>query len=113
MLFQIHLTFDNSINASFDLLIVFFQSYPKVSFMGNTQKCWYALLKRAVPRLQDLPQLQDHAKVRVPKPQPFDGVWNIKDLENFLWGIGQFFSAAHIHVNEQVTIIFMYLSGYI
>ena len=42
------------------------------------------LLKRAV--VQGTPAAPDPppAKVRVPEPKPFGGVWNAKDLENFL-----------------------------
>ena len=47
----------------------------------------------------------------MPEPKPFGGARNAKDLENFLWDIEQYFSAAHIPTDEQVMFTSMYLSG--
>jgi hypothetical protein len=50
-------------------------------------------------------------KVRVPEPKPFTGTRSAKELENFLWDMEQYFKAAHIPAEEQVTITTMYLMG--
>nr|POF24767.1 hypothetical protein CFP56_54555 [Quercus suber] len=53
-----------------------------------------ALLKRA---MSGLPREGEVAtKVKVPKPKPFNGARNAKDLENFLWDMEQYFKAAKV-----------------
>ena len=49
--------------------------------------------------------------MRVPEPKPFGGAHNAKDLDNFLWDMEQYFSAARIPVGEQATITTMYLTS--
>ena len=51
------------------------------------------------------------SKVRVPEPKGFNGNRNVKELENFLWDIEQFFKAAHVPNGEKVSITSMYLTG--
>jgi hypothetical protein len=51
------------------------------------------------------------SKPKVPEPKPFDGVRSSKELENFLWDLEQYFSAAKIRLAEQVDIAVMYLTG--
>ncbi|KAL4620633.1 hypothetical protein ACB092_06G169700 [Castanea dentata] len=68
-----------------------------------------ALLKRA---MCGLPREGEVAtKVKVPKPKHFNGARSVKDLENFLWDMEQYFKAARVPDQEMVTITSMYLSG--
>ena len=50
------------------------------------------------------------SKVRVLEPKGFNGNRNAKELENFLWDMGQFFKATHIPDGE-VSITTMYLTS--
>ncbi|KAL6312790.1 hypothetical protein AAG906_032960 [Vitis piasezkii] len=50
-------------------------------------------------------------KVRVPEPKIFNGNRNMKELENFLWDMEQFFRVAHVLDSEKVSITSMYLTG--
>ena len=50
-------------------------------------------------------------KVRVPEPKIFNGNRNMKELENFLWDMEQFFRVAHVLDGEKVSITSMYLIG--
>ena len=50
-------------------------------------------------------------KVKVPELKPFNGARNVKDLENFLWDMEQYFKAARVPSQEMVAITSMYLSG--
>ena len=50
-------------------------------------------------------------KVRVPEPKIFNGNRNMKELENFLWDMEQFFRVAHVLDGEKVSITIMYLTG--
>ena len=49
-------------------------------------------------------------KVKVPELKPFNGAKNVKDLENFLWDMEQYFKATKVLNQEMVTITSMYLS---
>ncbi|RWR78879.1 hypothetical protein CKAN_00743200 [Cinnamomum micranthum f. kanehirae] len=53
----------------------------------------------------------ENRRVKVPKPKPFAGALNVKELENFLWNMEQYFSDAHIPIEERVIITSMYLFG--
>ena len=50
-------------------------------------------------------------KVRVPKLKGFNGNKNVKELENLLWDMEQFFRATHVLDGEKVSITNMYLIG--
>lgn len=65
-----------------------------------------AVLKRAL-----LTDAASTSKRKVPEPKPFQGVRDAKDLENFLWDMEEYFSAAHVLAEEQVKITSMYLAG--
>ncbi|RVX04754.1 Retrovirus-related Pol polyprotein from transposon 297 [Vitis vinifera] len=54
---------------------------------------------------------ETRSKVRVPELKGFNINKNVKELENFLWDIEQFFKAAHILDGEKVSITSMYLTG--
>ena len=58
--------------------------------------------------VQGTPSASDppSAKVRVPKPKPFGGLRNVKELENFLWDMEQYFIAARIPVNVEAGLFF-------
>ncbi|TXG51266.1 hypothetical protein EZV62_023790 [Acer yangbiense] len=51
------------------------------------------------------------SKIKVPEPKQFNGSRNVKELENFLWDMEQYFKAVRIPDREQVSITSMYLSG--
>ncbi|ERN06780.1 hypothetical protein AMTR_s00005p00170100, partial [Amborella trichopoda] len=50
-------------------------------------------------------------RVKVPEPKPFGGARVAKELENFLWDMEQYFTAACAHEEDQVTVTSMYLTG--
>lgn len=64
------------------------------------------LLKRALSA-----DISSPSKAKVPEPKAFQGVRNAKELENFLWDIEQYFLAARIPAQEQVSMASMYLAG--
>ncbi|RWR95039.1 hypothetical protein CKAN_02436000 [Cinnamomum micranthum f. kanehirae] len=66
------------------------------------------LFKRAV---RTTGSSTENGRVKVPEPKPFAGTRNTKELENFLWDMELYFAAAHIPIEERVTITSMYLSG--
>ena len=49
-------------------------------------------------------------KVRVPELKNFNWNRDVKELENFLWDMEQFFKAAHVLKGEKVSITSMYLT---
>ena len=65
-----------------------------------------AIIKRAMNN-----EGPSSSKVKVPEPKSFQGVRNAKELENFLWDMEQYFLAARISAQEQVSITSMYLAG--
>ena len=69
------------------------------------------LLKQAMVQGTPSPSDSLPTKVRVLEPKAFGGARNVKDLENFLWNIGQYFIAARIPVGEQVMITTIYLTS--
>ena len=50
-------------------------------------------------------------KVRVPKPKGFNGNKSVKELENLLWDMEQFFRATRVLDDEKVSITSMYLTS--
>ena len=69
-----------------------------------------ALLKRALLS-QRAPDEIQASKVRVPEPKPFQGVRDAKELGNFIWDVEQYLRATHIPLEEQVSLVSMYLAG--
>ncbi|RWR76338.1 gag-asp_proteas domain-containing protein [Cinnamomum micranthum f. kanehirae] len=53
----------------------------------------------------------ENRRVKVLEPKPFASARNAKELKNLLWDMEQYFSTAHIPIEERVTITSMYLSG--
>ncbi|KAK3212306.1 hypothetical protein Dsin_017012 [Dipteronia sinensis] len=51
------------------------------------------------------------SKIKVPEPKKFNGSRNVKELENFLLDMEQYFKAVKISEKEKVNITSMYLSG--
>ena len=51
------------------------------------------------------------SKIKVLELKSFSGTRSIKDLENFLWDIEQYFKASHVSGVEKVTMMCMYLKG--
>lgn len=51
------------------------------------------------------------SKIQVAEPKGFNGKWNAKELENYLWDMKQFFKAVHIPNGVRVSITCMYLTG--
>ena len=49
--------------------------------------------------------------MRFQEPKSFDGTRSGKKLENFLWGMDQFFKAALVVDKENVSITSMFLMG--
>jgi len=49
------------------------------------------------------------SKPKIPKPKAFGGARSSKELENFLWDMEYYFSAAKVGLDEQVNIVVMYL----
>ncbi|XP_058225127.1 uncharacterized protein LOC131334220 [Rhododendron vialii] len=50
-------------------------------------------------------------RVKVPELKAFGGARNAKELENFLWDMEQYFSAARVLEADRVTITTMFLMG--
>ncbi|RWR97245.1 hypothetical protein CKAN_02666700 [Cinnamomum micranthum f. kanehirae] len=57
------------------------------------------LFKRAI---QTNDSITENRRVKVPEPKPFAGARNAKELENFLWDMEQYFSAAHIPIKKEL-----------
>ncbi|PON72985.1 hypothetical protein PanWU01x14_061350, partial [Parasponia andersonii] len=68
------------------------------------------LLKRVSARPSSSSENGGGSKLKVPEPKQFGGSRNAKELENFLWDMEQYFKAAHVASEEQVTITSMYLA---
>lgn len=47
----------------------------------------------------------------MPEPQKFNGSRSAKDLENFIWVIHEYFVAANIPEDRQVSMASMHLTG--
>ena len=45
------------------------------------------------------------------EPKAYNGTWNVKELENFLWDVEQYFRATPMPEVERVTITSMHLKG--
>ena len=67
-----------------------------------------AILRRAVAG-SSLGATDGHFKPKIPEPKAYGGSRCAKELENFLWDMEQYFKAAHIKMEDQVTITSMYL----
>lgn len=67
------------------------------------------VIKRAFAGRSD--GFETRVNMKVPEPKPFAGARNAKELENFLWDMEQYFSAARVQEGDQVTITTMYLVG--
>ncbi|KAH7856309.1 hypothetical protein Vadar_006597 [Vaccinium darrowii] len=55
--------------------------------------------------------LDNRVNMKVPEPKAFGGARNAKELEDLLWDMEQYFSAARVPEGERVTITVMYLTG--
>lgn len=67
------------------------------------------LLKRAV---LDQPQGQvGRTRMKVPEPKSFGGARSAKELENFVWDVEEYFTAAQVADADRVSIAAMYLVG--
>ncbi|KAH7545802.1 hypothetical protein FEM48_Zijuj01G0132500 [Ziziphus jujuba var. spinosa] len=51
------------------------------------------------------------SKIKVPYPKPFNGARDVKELENFLLDMEQYFNASHCPYHEKVMVTSMYLTG--
>lgn len=51
------------------------------------------------------------SKVKIPEPKAFSGVRSATELENFLWDMEQYFSAARFVETDKLNITTMYLTG--
>lgn len=49
-------------------------------------------------------------KIKVSKPSHFGSARSAKELENFLWDMGQYFSTAHIPEGQKVSMTMLYLT---
>uniref|UniRef100_A0A803PL58 Uncharacterized protein n=1 Tax=Cannabis sativa TaxID=3483 RepID=A0A803PL58_CANSA len=72
-----------------------------------------AVIKREITNLlQGTESYSAHSsKIKVPKPKAFNGSRNLKELEDFLWDVEQYFKAVRISDVDRVTITSMYLYG--
>ena len=76
------------------------------------------LLKQVVARYPQ-PGLVDRAaeessvpgRLKVPEPKKFEGARSAKDLGNFIWDMEEYFVAANIPEERQVSLASMFLSG--
>ena len=50
-------------------------------------------------------------RLKVPEPKKFEGTRSAKDLENFIWDMQEYFVAANIPEDRQVSMASMYMSG--
>ncbi|EOY14077.1 Uncharacterized protein TCM_033272 [Theobroma cacao] len=55
--------------------------------------------------------MQPASKVDIPKPKEFKGQWSAQDINNFLWGMEQYFRATNIvHDGKKINTALMYLT---
>lgn len=52
----------------------------------------------------------ERGRKRIPEPKPFNGARCAKELENFLWDMDEYFSAAKVGEEEKVSMAAMYLA---
>ena len=50
-------------------------------------------------------------KVNIPEPKAFRGARSAKELENFIWDMEQYFTAARVPDADKLNITTMYLTG--
>ena len=53
----------------------------------------------------------ESSKVKIPEPKSFSGLRSVKELENFIWDMEQYFTAARVPDANKLNITTMYLSG--
>ena len=53
----------------------------------------------------------ESSKVKLPEPKAFCGARSDKELENFIWDMEQYFTAARVPDADMLNITTMYLTG--
>ncbi|KAK4734248.1 hypothetical protein R3W88_008509 [Solanum pinnatisectum] len=53
----------------------------------------------------------EYSKVKMPKPKAFEGARSVKELENFIWDMEQYFKTARVAETDMWNITIMYLMG--
>ncbi|KAH0773471.1 hypothetical protein KY290_010608 [Solanum tuberosum] len=53
----------------------------------------------------------ESSKVKIPEPKAFGGARSAKELENFIWDMEQYFTAARVPDADKLNITTMYLTG--
>ena len=57
------------------------------------------------------PNRVELSKVNIPEPKAFSGARSAKELENFIWDMEQYFTAARVPDDDKLNITTMYLTG--
>ena len=50
-------------------------------------------------------------RLKVPEPKKFEGTRSAKDLENFIWDMQEYFTAAKVPEDRQVSMASMFMTG--
>ncbi|KAK9087520.1 hypothetical protein Syun_029914 [Stephania yunnanensis] len=69
-----------------------------------------SLLKRAVHGSSEV-AVAVKPRTKVPEPKKFLGKRNVKELDNFLWDMEQYFATIRTEENRKVILTSMYLEG--
>ena len=57
------------------------------------------------------PNRVELSKFNIPEPKAFSGARSAKELENFIWDMEQYFTAARVPDADKLNITTMYLTG--
>ena len=92
-------------------LKIFFEFVNTVKENFKDVDTKFVVLKRALGSALNRSEDGNGLKVEVPEPCYFSGTRSVKELENLLWDVVQYFKPARVPELEQVTFTSMYLSG--
>ncbi|XP_015084310.1 uncharacterized protein LOC107027747 [Solanum pennellii] len=100
---------DNHITEILDFRTTTTQKLEGLQKENENLRAELVVLYRAVATLS-LTRVES-SKVKIPEPKAFSGARSAKELENFIWDMEQYFTAARVPDADKLNITTMYLSG--
>ena len=100
---------DNHITEILDFRATTTQKLEGLQKENENLRAELVVLCRAVAALSST--RVESSKVKIPYPKAFSGARSAKELENFIWDIEQYFTAARVPDADKLNITTMYLSG--
>ena len=100
---------DNHITEMLDFRTTTTQKQEGLQKENENLRAELVVLCRVVATLSS--NCVESSKVKIPEPKAFSGARSAKELENFIWDMELYFTAARVPDADKLNITTMYLTG--